>query len=253
LNFAGKKKRVDLPWFLHSRHRYDPPEVVTVATVTTAGGDVHWGYHRDDPDIPPTQVVASVVDTKRKRGRFRVLSPTLLQAMLKHGKEVVRRLKGGTKSTAIEILAQVTAAAKEATVPAHPKRDPIDSTLSTLGIVVPYDESTQVGWRELSVADDTLATYLESLLEAKEKGGQPDFTELDRLITFGNIANDECDPGQALKLGLDLFTMVELDSDTANLLSPTYTLLGRTKFAEVIEKHTAESRRRSDEHSALQV
>ena len=64
--------------------------------------------------------------------------------------------------------------------------------------------------------------YFKSLLVAKEEGRAPDFSELDRLITFANIANDECDYGQALKLGLDMFTMVELDGDTMNLLVPTY-------------------------------
>lgn len=38
--------------------------------------------------------------------------------------------------------------------------------------------------------------YFESLLVAKEAGRDPDFAELDRLITFANIANDECDYGQ---------------------------------------------------------
>ena len=64
--------------------------------------------------------------------------------------------------------------------------------------------------------------YFKSLLVAKEEGRDLDFSELDRLITFANIANDECDYGQALKLGLDMFTMVELDGDTQNLLAPTY-------------------------------
>lgn len=51
---------------------------------------------------------------------------------------------------------------------------------------------------------------------------------LDRIISFANIANDECDYGQALKLGLDLYSHAEVfDNDAMALLAPTYRLLQR--------------------------
>lgn len=34
------------------------------------------------------------------------------------------------------------------------------------------------------------------------QGKEPDFRKLDELITYANIANDEGDPGQPLKLGV---------------------------------------------------
>lgn len=250
---AGKSKAEGLPWFLHSRHPFDPPEIVTVVEVV-GSKPLHWGYHRDAPETRPRCVVASVPDKKHKRGRFDELAPTLLDAMTSHGQTFVSKLRDGDKDrkeAAKSCLQRVVAAAKALPAASSPFRRPIDTTLNKLGIAVPYDKKTEVGWRELSVSDAELQAYLEKLLETKARGESPNFTELDRLITFANIANDECDPGQALKLGLDLFTVVELDSDTANLLTPTYKLLNRDKFAEVIEAHTAGDRRRSGETSIL--
>jgi hypothetical protein len=161
LRRAGRRKKEGLAWSLHSRHRYDPPEVVTVASLDGGG---RWGYHRDSPDEPPTCVVASVADTKHKRGRFAIIAPTLQDAIVAHCKT---RLKGLTKSAAETILARASSAAAAA-ASASPssgagsrgqkrgKRVPVDTTLSGLGIVVPYDKKTEVGWRELSVSDTNL-------------------------------------------------------------------------------------------------
>ena len=44
----------------------------------------------------------------------------------------------------------------------------------------------------------------------------PDFAELDRLLTYANIANDEMDPGQPLKLGLDLFQFASVHAFLAD-------------------------------------
>ena len=54
---TGRRKRDGLPWSLHSRHRYDPPEVVTVALLDDGR---RWCYHRDSPEEEPHAVVASV-------------------------------------------------------------------------------------------------------------------------------------------------------------------------------------------------
>ena len=64
--------------------------------------------------------------------------------------------------------------------------------------------------------------------QAKDTGAAPDFSMLDRIISFANIANDECDYGQALKLGLDLYSHADVfDNDALALLAPTYRLLQR--------------------------
>lgn len=62
----------------------------------------------------------------------------------------------------------------------------------------------------------------------RAQGEKADFAQLDELISFANISNDEGDFGQALELGLDLFShAAEFKRDACQLLVPTYKLLGR--------------------------
>lgn len=61
--------------------------------------------------------------------------------------------------------------------------------------------------------------------------------QLQPVITFANIANDECDFGTSLELGLNLFTYGSplLHRTVGQLLSTAYNLLGRPEFAEIIQ------------------
>jgi hypothetical protein len=60
---------------------------------------------------------------------------------------------------------------------------------------------------------------------------------LQPVVTAANIANDECDFGTSLELGLDLFCFGgEVFHRTAlNLLKTAYNLLQRNEFALIIE------------------
>jgi hypothetical protein len=60
---------------------------------------------------------------------------------------------------------------------------------------------------------------------------------LQPVVTAANIANDECDFGTSLELGLDLFCFGgEVFHRTAlNLLKTSYNLLQRNEFALIIE------------------
>jgi hypothetical protein len=60
---------------------------------------------------------------------------------------------------------------------------------------------------------------------------------LQPVVTAANIANDECDFGTSLELGLDLFSFGgEVFHRTAlNLLKTAYNLLQRNEFALIIE------------------
>lgn len=62
--------------------------------------------------------------------------------------------------------------------------------------------------------------------------------ELQELITYVQFANDECDYGMGLELGMDLFCFGEgLEEKAANLLCMAYTLLGREEFATIAQEH----------------
>ena len=64
------------------------------------------------------------------------------------------------------------------------------------------------------------------------------FEPLQEIITFVQFANDECDYGMGLELGMDLFCHGEhFHSVVLNLLPLAYDLLQREEFARIIQEH----------------
>ena len=64
------------------------------------------------------------------------------------------------------------------------------------------------------------------------------------LIMLIQFANDECDYGEGLELGLDMFTYggKVLHKTILNLLPLAYQLLGRLEFKNIIEAHLEDRR-----------
>ena len=64
------------------------------------------------------------------------------------------------------------------------------------------------------------------------------FEPLQEIITLVQFANDECDYGMGMELGLDLFCHGDQFHDTVmHLLPLAYTLLQREPFRKIIEEH----------------
>lgn len=76
-------------------------------------------------------------------------------------------------------------------------------SLHGLGIVVPYNVKKDTGYRELPVVGEELAQLFERVVSGDATARK----SLSGLITRATIANDECDFGTGLLLGLDLFTV----------------------------------------------
>ena len=58
------------------------------------------------------------------------------------------------------------------------------------------------------------------------------------MITFVQFANDECDYGMGLELGIDLFCHGDQFHDhVLRLLPLAYDLLGRQEFGSIISQH----------------
>ena len=72
--------------------------------------------------------------------------------------------------------------------------------------------------------------------ETEKQQGSDDLQEIMTLVQF---ANDECDYGMGLELGLDLFCFgsERFHKVMLQLMPLAYRLLGRDEFAEVIEIH----------------
>ena len=64
------------------------------------------------------------------------------------------------------------------------------------------------------------------------------FEALQEIITFVQFANDECDYGMGLELGLDLFCHGDqFHNVVLHLLPLAYEFLGREEFKEIIQEH----------------
>lgn len=124
-------------------------------------------------------------------------------------------------------------------------------TLNTIGIIVPRDADT--GYRDLGLTDAKLKTMLTKISEFKDdktKCGL--YKDLQELIDNADNANNECDPGMSLELGLDLFYHGDsfFHNHVESLLSKAYSSLGRDEFIDILKSHLAE-RKKSDKVSLL--
>lgn len=65
------------------------------------------------------------------------------------------------------------------------------------------------------------------------------FEPLQEIVTFVQFANDECDYGMGLELGVDLFCHgdVYFHKVLEHLLPLAYELLGREKYAHICRQH----------------
>lgn len=63
--------------------------------------------------------------------------------------------------------------------------------------------------------------------------------KIQELVTYVQFANDECDYGMGLELGVDLFCSgsSHVHGLIYQLLSVAYSLLQRDKFAEILKVH----------------
>ena len=62
---------------------------------------------------------------------------------------------------------------------------------------------------------------------------------LQEMMTYIQFANDECDYGMGLELGIDLFCYgsSEFDSEILRILPLAYDLLERNEFGKILEAH----------------
>jgi len=85
-----------------------------------------------------------------------------------------------------------------------------------------------------------LKKLLDRICDAKnEKDKNKYLDELHDLITLVQFANDECDYGMGLELGIDLFCHGNeaFKEHILQLLPLAYSLLNRELYGKIIEKH----------------
>lgn len=100
----------------------------------------------------------------------------------------------------------------------------VTKTFNGAGLVVPVDKN-DVGYRELPETDANLKRICKTIVEApSDEERLKAFAPIQEMMTFVQFANDECDYGMGLELGMDLFCYGSHVSNksTRPHSSPTY-------------------------------
>ena len=96
------------------------------------------------------------------------------------------------------------------------------------------------GFSTLDYIINNITGELRSLLDKITKQSVDSASErLQELITFVQFANDECDYGMGLELGIDLFCYgaPTFHRKILHLLSLAYDLLDRPEFGKIVQQH----------------
>eukprot|EP01012_Entosiphon_sulcatum_P043743 TRINITY_DN58135_c0_g1_i1.p1 TRINITY_DN58135_c0_g1~~TRINITY_DN58135_c0_g1_i1.p1 ORF type:complete len:326 (-),score=48.55 TRINITY_DN58135_c0_g1_i1:8-964(-) len=214
---------------LHWRFPYDPPEFMTV--MVDSRNDRHWGYVWDDPKEPPVAVASGTKDTYT----FTIEAPTLIASLTALAE------KRGAACAAL--AAKLRTAGSVYSAPRGAKtlrrKKTLGNVFSGLGMVVPYDSKTQLGYRDLPMSVAELKRLLQRVASGDATKEQR--KEYDQMVTFVDVANDECDFGHGLEVGLDMFCIAppgsELLRTCQRILDNAYMLLGRPLFQDIITDH----------------
>ncbi|KAM9675779.1 histone PARylation factor 1 [Dama dama] len=241
-----KKKSAGLNFNLHWRFYYDPPEFQTII-IGDSKTQFHMGYFRDSPDELPVFVGTN----EAKKNCIIVQSGDNVFAavklfLMKKLKEVTDKKKTSLLKTIDEKL---TEAARELGLSLEQRtvrmkqRDKkvVTKTFHGAGLVVPVDKN-DVGYRELPETDASLRRICRTIVEAPSDTDRLQaFAPVQEMVTYVQFANDECDYGMGLELGLDLFCHGShyFHKVAGQLLPLAYNLLKRNLFAEIIEAHLA--------------
>lgn len=247
---VNKNMRKQSYYLLHWRYYYDPPGFQTVLK----GDDkkqFHVGYFRDDPKSMPAFLASNCA---AKDGVFTQMAENIFGAvnvLLNDAKKTATPFsqpKISKLQKALQGYAEECGFTLEHKTQAMKQRDrrTVSKTFNGLGLLVPVEKKTEVGYRELLETDANLKRILNRIVESERQDLKDKaLDQLQQVVTAANIANDECDFGTSVELGLDLFAYggTEFERTALQLLSTGYSLLGRPEFAKVAQVHISNRRR----------
>jgi len=261
---------------ISDRSTYDPPEFQPLLRLAEGGGGggggagggggggcevMTLGYWRDDPSQPtPTLSLGRPYPSRQGPGAtFAPLEEThLIDALLvqlrrasaaptlraTHAKRAAEALEARARAGGLTLRGDGAdggggGGGASAAAAAARKKCTVAPTTHKMGVVVPYDKATELGYRKLSLIGAELRTHLTKL----EKADGPTHTALqatlDDVLNWAAIANDECDFGASLQLGLDIFNHSTVYARlAARTLGTAYTLLEREDYAEIARLHS---------------
>uniref|UniRef100_A0A182W7X1 Zf-CCHH domain-containing protein n=1 Tax=Anopheles minimus TaxID=112268 RepID=A0A182W7X1_9DIPT len=245
---AGKFKDVKVhepgDYLRHWRFYFDPPEFQTV--MVQKGTGVHYGYWRDNPDDVSGLVAWNDV---HKGCEFKMVGENLFDALM-HYLEHVATVTPFNKNKISEMKKQINewTQKKGINLKANNKQTVrnkliVCKTFHKVGLVVPYDRKTDVGYRPLLESDANLRTILSKFDKldrtANTNKYQEAMKELQPVITAANLAVDECDFGTMLELAMDLFCSGAkcLTEVMKPLFFIGYSMAKRPQYIAIVKSH----------------
>lgn len=249
--FANSEKEFTEDEFLvHWRYYYDPPEFQTVLKGNDKTG-YHLGYFRDDPEEKP---VFMACNSAQKDGLITPMGDNIFAAVCLYLEEQEKTCNPFQKLKVSNLLKAFRKEAENLQYSLMKKtenmkvreRKAVARTFNKVGLVVPFNRKTEVGYRDLYMEEKELSKTLQRIKEIGDPESQESmFDKLQPLFTYTSIAIDECDFGTGVELGWDLlfYGIDALNNTTARFLRTSYELLNREPFATIITAHMANRRK----------
>ncbi|CAF0847338.1 unnamed protein product [Rotaria sp. Silwood1] len=225
---------------LHYRYYYDTPEFMTLIRTLDKSSQFHIGYYRDSPDELPSFLASN---NASENNRFKICGDNIFAAIYLYARSI---LKSNSKTDLQNFLTDLETYAKkhkysldEITPKVNARKKKINCTLlNSLGMVVPFEND--IGYRPVPFTKDQFKKVCDKFCNSSSEAlSQAAEDELQHVITCIQFANDECDYGEGLEFGLNLFLYgsPKLHSRIMNLLPLAYKLLQRNLYGQIITDH----------------
>ena len=247
---AGKVKKETMndkqKMLCHWRYYYDLPEMQTIVSSIRSG--YHLAYFRDTPEEENPVIVSNSGDDCLIEGIADNIFGAINREIQKSKSKVTAnrdlkliesKLKEFCSQSKIDLTDKTKLKGRKSKINAK--------TFNGFGIVVPYNKKTEVGYRPLPITDSELKKLLNNIIKTDPqiREDSNSLNELKEIFQLVSYANDECDFGMGLELGIDLFSNGDpfFHKSIVHLLSLAYNLLKRDAFAQTISAHMANRRK----------
>ncbi|CAG9860522.1 unnamed protein product [Phyllotreta striolata] len=244
---AGKfsnTNKSEADYLVHWRYFRDPPELQTVLRSDDPSG-YHIGYFRDSPSQLPVLLVSNYA---KKNGVLTQMGGNIFSAVnifledLKKSGNPFKKMAIGKIQTSLlkdsdRLGLDMSKKTKDMVTR---EKKIVTRTFNKIGLVVPMDKKTQVGYRPLTFDNKTLDKYLTKLQNANTQNDKEQvLSELQPVFTFASIATDECDFGTGIELGWNIIShgIDSLNGTAERFLVTNYKLLNMDQFAKIAEAH----------------
>ncbi|XP_066998763.2 histone PARylation factor 1 [Anabrus simplex] len=251
--FKNTKPKKESEYLRHWRYYYDPPEFQTVLR----GDDktqFHMGYFRDDPKELPVFVASNAAAENCK---IHPMGGNIFSAVRAYLKNYSSKCSPFQSMKVASLKRHLIAWAEKEKIDLETpspemktrSRKVVAKTFHSAGIVVPVNKQNDTGYRPLLETDAQLKRILQNCADSTDETERRKLMDkLQEVITAANIANDECDFGTSLELGIDLFSFGGeiFHRMSQQLLCTAYTLLQRNEFAQILKAHLEDRRKGTD-------